>query len=83
MENRNGLAVQAAKRGTASQLIDRHAPQVRRVTLTADQLVDVESFVTGLRARKVTPHIAIDGRISNMGVVRKTSVDGRTTHHPG
>jgi hypothetical protein len=43
----------------------------------------VEGFVEDLRARNVTPHIAIDGRVSKLDVVRKTSVDGRTTRHPG
>lgn len=91
MENRNGLAVEAdvshatgtAERDTALQLIDRHRPQVRRVTLAADKLFDVENFVTALRARKVTPHVAINGHVSKTGHVRKTSVDGRTTCHPG
>jgi transposase len=90
MENRNGLAVQAdvshatgtSERDIALALIDRHKSP-RRVTLAADKLFDVESFVTGLRVRKVTPHIAIDGRVSKLGVVRKTAVDGRTTRHPG
>lgn len=91
MENRNGLAVQAdvshatgtAERDTALQLIDRHRPRARRVTLAADKLFDVEDFVKSLRARKVTPHIAIDGRVSKTGRVRKTAVDGRITRHPG
>ncbi len=91
MENRNGLAVQAdvshatgtAERDTALKLIDRHRPQARRVTLAADKLFDVEGFVNSLRARKVTPHIAIDGRISKTGRARKTAVDGRTIRHPG
>jgi transposase len=90
MENRNGLAVQAdvshatgtSERDIALALIDRHKSP-RRVTLAADKLFDVESFVTGLRVRKVTPHIAIDGRVSKLGVVRKTAIDGRTTRHPG
>jgi hypothetical protein len=43
----------------------------------------VEGFVKGLRTRKVTPRIAIDGHVSKLGVVRKTSVDGRTPRHPG
>lgn len=91
MENRNGLAVEAdvshatgtAERDTALQLVDRHNPQGRRITLAADKLFDVESFVTGLRSRNITPHITIDGRISKTGRVRKTSIDGRTTRHPG
>ena len=91
MENRNGLAVEAdvshatgtAERDSALALIDRYRWHGRRITLATDKLFDVEGFVAGLRARKVTPHIAIDGRISKLGVIRKTSVDGRTTHHPG
>jgi len=90
MENRSGLAVQAevshasgtAERDIALALIDRHKPP-RRITLAADKLFDTESFVTDLRARKVTPHIAIDGRVSKLGHVRKTAVDGRTTRHRG
>lgn len=90
MENRNGLAVDAdvshatgtAERDTALAFIGRHNPR-RRITLAADKLFDVEGFVKDLRARKVTPHIAIDGRVSKLGVVRKTSIDGRTTRHPG
>jgi len=43
----------------------------------------VTAFVDELRARQVTPHVAIDGRVSKLGVVRKTAVDGRTTRHAG
>ena len=91
MENRNGLVVQAdvshatgtAERDAALRLIDRHKPQGRRVTLGADKLFDTEGFVAALRARKVIPHIAVDGRVSKLGKSRKTSVDGRTTRHKG
>ena len=41
------------------------------------------AFIDDLRIRQVTPHIAVDGRISKLGVVRKTAVDRRTTRHPG
>jgi hypothetical protein len=44
---------------------------------------DVTAFVEDLRQRRVTPHIAIDGRVSRHGVVRKTAVDGRTARHVG
>jgi hypothetical protein len=88
MENRNGLAVDAdvshatgtAERDSTLAFIGRHNPR-RRITLAADKLFDVEGFVKDLRAR--TPQIAIDGPLSKLGVVRKTSVDGRTTRHPG
>jgi len=89
MENRNGLAVGAAltrATGTAERdatlaLLDRRSR--RRVTLGADKAYDVTAFIADLRRRRVTPHIAIDGRVSKHGVVRKTGVDGRTTRHRG
>jgi transposase len=90
MENRNGLAVSAAlthATGTAEReatlaMLDRRKRR-RRVTLGADKAYDVMAFVEDLRSRQVTPHIAIDGRVSKHGVVRKTAVDGRTTRHAG
>lgn len=91
MENRNGLIVDAevsratgtAGRDVALRMIGRTHGADRRVTLAADKLFDVADFVTSLKARKVTPHIAIDGRVSKLGVIRKTAVDARTTRHPG
>lgn len=90
MENRNGLAIEAAltratgtaERETALALLGRPTTD-RRITLGADKAYDVTAFVQDLRSRQVTPHIAIDGRVSKLGVVRKTAVDGRTTRHPG
>jgi transposase len=90
MENRNGLAVEAAlthATGTAEReatltILDRRKP-ARRITLGADKAYDVSAFVEELRSREVTPHIAINGCVSKHGVVRKTAVDGRTTRHPG
>jgi transposase len=90
MENRNGLAVGAAltrATGTAEReatlvMLDRRKLR-HRITLGADKAYDVTAFVEDLRSRQVTPHIAIDGRVSKHGVIRKTAVDGRTTRHPG
>lgn len=90
MENRNGLAVAAtlthasgtAEREAALAMLDRRKTR-RRITLAADKAYDVTGFVNELRARRVTPHIAIDGRVSKLGKMRKTAVDGRTTWHPG
>jgi len=90
MENRNGLAVGAAltratgtaEREAALALLDRRQSD-RRITLGADKAYDVTAFVENLRIRQVTPHIAVDGRVSKRGVVRTTAVDGRTTRHPG
>jgi len=90
MENRNGLAVDAAltratgtaEREAALTLLDRRRAD-RRITLGADKAYDVTAFVEQLRTRQVTPHIAIDGRVSKHGVVRRTGLDRRTTRHPG
>ena len=65
-----------------SALLDRRTGN-RRITLGADKAYDVTEFVSELRARKVTPHIAINGTISKTGKRRKTAIDGRTTRHPG
>ena len=91
MENRNGLIVDAqvshatgtAERDTALALIDRSKPKSRRITLGADKLFDTQGFIAALRTRKVTPHIAMDARVSKHGVARSTAMDGRTTRHPG
>jgi transposase len=91
MENRNGLVVAGAlsratgvaEREAALEIIGRHRPGRRRVTLGADKAYDVTRFVGALRARKVTPHIAIDGHLTKTGKRRKTAVDGRTTRHAG
>ena len=99
MENRNGLAVAGtvtratgtAEREAALALIER--PRRRRlrrairragrITLGADKGYDVFGFVAELRKRAVTPHIAINGRVSKHGVVRATAVDRRVTRYPG
>jgi transposase len=90
MENRNGLAVDAAlthatgtaERQAALTMVDRRNRK-GRITLGADKAYDVTAFAEDLRKRKVTPHIAINGAVSKHGVVRKTAVDGRTTRHAG
>ena len=94
-ENRNGLAVgggvtQAtgtAEREAALALIDarpgRSRGSRRRITLGADKAYDVTAFVEDLRARSVTPHIAINGHLTKTGKRRKTAIDNRTTRHAG
>ena len=90
MENRNGLAIDAtlthatgtAEREAALAMLDRRRTG-RRITLGADKAYDVTSFVGDLRARKVTPHIAVNGAVSKTGKVRKTAMDGRTLRHAG
>jgi transposase len=91
MENRNGLIVDAAvthatgtaEREAALTMIERTRKGGGRVTLGADKLFDAAPFVTELKARKITPHIAINGSVSKLGKVRKTAVDKRATRHPG
>ena len=98
MENRNGLAVAGtvthatgtAEREAALMLVARPRRRaghpirrVGRITLGGDKGYDVSDFIAELRGLDVTPHIAINGRVSKHGVVRKTAVDGRVTRHPG
>src|SRR5215204_3193481 len=85
MENRSGLIVAAtltqatgtAERKAAEEMIVRHSPGARRITLGADKGYDAAAFVADMRALNVTPHIAqnISGR--------RSAVDARTTRHPG
>ncbi|MFL6726678.1 MAG: IS5 family transposase [Sphingomicrobium sp.] len=90
MENRHALAVAAAlthatgtaEREAALAMLDRRRPR-RRITLGADKAYDVTAFVEDLRQRQVTPHVAIDGRVSKRGVVRRSALDGRTTRRIG
>ena len=64
-------------------MIDHHRPSRRRITLGADKAYDVTAFIRDLRARKVTPHIAINGHRTKTGKRRKTAIDARTTRHAG
>ena len=90
MENRNGIAIDAAlthatgtaEREAALTMLDRRKRR-RRITLGADKAYDVTGFVEELRRRGVTPHVAINGAVSKLGRVRKSALDGRTTRHPG
>jgi hypothetical protein len=68
MENRNGLVSGAcltrtsgtAEREAALARIERRTARTARITLGADKGYDVAAFITALRARSVTPHIAAD-----------------------
>lgn len=53
------------------------------ITLGADKDHDVTDFVGDLRARVVTPHIAVNGTVSKRGVVRKTAVDAANRSSDG
>ena len=90
MENGNALIVDAAltrasgtaEREAALAMLGRQGKR-RRVTLGADKAYDVAGFVDALRDLAVTPHIAVDGRVSKFGKRRSTRIDRRTTRHPG
>lgn len=90
MENRHGLAVDGgvtqatgtAEREAALELVDRR-PGVGRITLGADKAYDVRQFISDLRSRRVTPHIAIDGHLRKTGTRRGTAIDRRTLRHAG
>lgn len=90
MENRHGLAVDGgvtqatgfAEREAALAMLDRRRGR-RRITLGADKAYDVRQFIYDLRARRITPHVAIDGHVRKSGRPRATAVDARITRHPG
>jgi transposase len=84
MENRNGLAVDAAVRaatGTAEReaavAMAAQIPGDRRVTMGADKNYDTADCVAQLRGLQITPHVAQNDRR------RRSAIDQRTTHHPG
>jgi IS5 family transposase len=90
MENRSGLVAHSclthatgmAERDAALQLVDRLAAR-HRITLGADKGYDVAGFIAALRQRRVTPHVAVDGRVSKLGLRRGSGIDGRTLRRPG
>ena len=71
-----------AERDAALTMLDRRTGR-KPATLGADKAYDAASFVTALRERRVTPHIAPNRALSRHGVERHSEIDGRTTRHPG
>lgn len=88
MENRNGLVVDGAvthatgtgERDAASTLSENLG---EGATLGADKGYDAEAFVEGLKARKIVPHVAINGTVSKTGKVRKTAVPPEVAQSAG
>jgi hypothetical protein len=66
-------ATGTAERKAAEEMIVRHSPGARRITLGADKGYDAAAFVADMRALNVTPHIS----------GRRSAVDARTTRHVG
>ncbi len=82
VDNRHGLAVGATvtpASGTAERdaAIALAATVPRGATLGADKAYDTAGFVSALRARGITPHVAQN--TTN----RRSAIDRRTTRHPG
>ena len=79
METRNGLVVGAtatrvsgtAEREAATKLT---AALPEGATLGADKGYDVEDLVEDLKARKIGPHVAVNGTVSKTGKARTTAV---------
>jgi transposase len=84
LEHRSGLIVQTmvtpadgyGERDAGLVMAER-VPGGRRITLAADKAYDTRDFVAGLRAMRVTPHVAQQTKR------RRSAIDGRTTRHPG
>ncbi len=83
-ENRNGLIVDCelteasgtAEREAGLRLLRRQRRRRRgRMSVGADRGYDTKDFVAGVRALKITPHVAAKDRFS--------AVDRRTTRHDG
>jgi transposase len=80
IENRNGLVVDTrltqadgyAEREAALEMVSELPSG--RATLGGDKGYDDRTFVDGLRASGVTPHVSQK---------KMTAIDGRTTRHPG
>ena len=54
-----------------------------RITVGGDRGYDVEGFAAGLRTLGATPHLAQHRYVTKTGRRRRSSIDGRTTRHPG
>ena len=85
MEHRSGLVVDVevttasgtAERDAALRMLDRQRETGRR-TLAGDKGYDVADFVSELRERNITPHVA-----QNLKALGGSAIDARTTRHAG
>src|SRR3954471_24891475 len=84
MENRNGLALDAAltrATGTAEReaalAMVGDLPEGGRITLGGDKAYDTRDFVAEMRRLGVTPHVSQNTN------GRRSAIDGRTTRHAG
>ena len=85
MEHRNALLVDAelteatgyAERDTALEMLRRLPAKKRRRTVAGDKGYDTVQFVADIRELGITPHIAPNT------TRQRSTIDGRTTRHPG
>lgn len=85
MEHRNALIVDAelteatgyAERDTALEMLRRLPSRKRRRTVAGDKGYDTVQFVADVRELGITPHIAPNT------TRQRSTIDGRTTRHPG
>ena len=73
-----GRAEWAAGLARVGDLAGRHP-----TTVGGDKGYDVKGFAAGLRTLGATPHLAQHRYITKTGRRRRSSIDGRTTRHPG
>ena len=86
-ENRHGLIVHTdvrapgyhAERDAALAMLTQLKPRQRHRTLGADKGYDTPDFIAGVRALGLTPHVSPNRHRYR----RRSTVDGRTTRHPG
>jgi transposase len=85
IENRHALVMGCEVTEALGQHMEREAgirlmgdvPRKGSATVGGDRAYDQHSFVQGMRAQGVTPHVAQNN------TARRSAIDGRTTRHPG
>jgi hypothetical protein len=89
-ENRHGLVVRATTTRAdgraewqAGLAMVRTLEGRHRITIGGDKGYDVQGFAAGLRVLGATPHLAQHRYLTKTGRRRRSSIDGRTTRHPG
>jgi transposase len=89
-ENRHGLVVRATTTRAdgraewqAGLAMVRTLEGRHRITIGGDKGYDIQGFADGLRVLGATPHLAQHRYLTKTGRRRRSSIDGRTTRHPG
>ena len=76
-------ASSTAGRAASEEMREKKASPHTRITVGEDKADDVAEHGECLRAKKITPHIAVNSYVTKTGRARKTSIDGRTTRDKG